>query len=173
MSSVTFRPLVAERGSVCVIFRRLLVVVMGIGLMLVGPPASAAAKPVTETFHQHKVVETFVDTIPVCGGEGPRYSITTTANLVFHTTEFSDGRVHLTFTQTGRFEAEPLRGNGPSYSGRFTIWGGFNQNKKTANGTFTFNIRGTGSDGSRLNVHLVEHFNERPDGTVKEFFRCH
>jgi hypothetical protein len=41
------------------------------------------------------------------------------------------------------------------------------------NGTFTFNLHGTGSDGSTLNTHQVDHFNERPDGTVNEFFHCH
>ena len=155
-------------------FRRLIVLAMGIALLLVGPSgAIAAAKPTTETTHQHKAVETFVDIVPECGGEGPLYSITTTANLVERITEFPDGRAHFHFTQTGRFVAEPLDGEGLSYSGRFTISGTFNENKKTANGTFTFNVRGTASDGSRLKVHLVEHFNERPDGTVKQFFRCH
>lgn len=41
------------------------------------------------------------------------------------------------------------------------------------NGTFTFSIRGTTEDGERINFHLTEHFNHRPDGTVNEFFRCH
>jgi hypothetical protein len=40
-------------------------------------------------------------------------------------------------------------------------------------GTFTFNVRRTLSDGSTFSNHVVGHFNERPDGTVHEFFRCH
>jgi hypothetical protein len=61
----------------------------------------------------------------------------------------------------------------PSYTGKFTTWGGFNANGWTMNGTFTFNVRATGSDGSTFSNHNVEHFNQRPDGTVHEFFRCH
>jgi hypothetical protein len=41
------------------------------------------------------------------------------------------------------------------------------------NGTFTFSLRGKGSDGSTVSINLVDHFNERPDGTVNQFFRCH
>jgi hypothetical protein len=43
----------------------------------------------------------------------------------------------------------------------------------TVNGTFTFNVNGTLSDGSTFSTHQVEHFNVRPDGTAQEFFHCH
>ena len=57
--------------------------------------------------------------------------------------------MHGTFTQTGTFVAVPLNDPSlPSYTGRVTIWGGFNANGTTVNGTFTFNVRATGSDGS-------------------------
>jgi hypothetical protein len=82
--------------------------------------------------------------------------------------------VHATFTQTGTFVAVPLEDPSlPSYTGKFTVWGNFNQNGNTVNGTFTFNVRGTGSDGSTFNNHQNGHFNVRPDGTVNEFFHCH
>jgi hypothetical protein len=61
----------------------------------------------------------------------------------------------------------------PSYTGSFTVWGGFNQNNQVVNGTFTFSVRGRGSDGSRFTNHTTDHFNVRPDGTVNEFFHCH
>ena len=41
------------------------------------------------------------------------------------------------------------------------------------NGTFTFSVRGTGSDGSTFANQNVDHFNLRPDGTAHEFFHCH
>jgi hypothetical protein len=41
------------------------------------------------------------------------------------------------------------------------------------NGTSTFSASGKGSDGSTDSNHSTEHFNERPDGSVKEFFHCH
>jgi hypothetical protein len=56
-------------------------------------------------------------------------------------TAFDDGRSHETFTQTGTLTAVPL--DNPtlaSYTGKFTIWGGFNTNGSTAEGTFTFSV---------------------------------
>ena len=152
--------------------RRLLVGLMAAGLLLIGAPAFAQP-PVTTTTVEKNLVETFVDVIPSCEEGGPLYTITTTSNLVEHETVFEDGRVHATFTQTGTFVAVPLEAGLPSYTGKFTIWGGFNQNGQTVNGTFTFTVHGTGSDGSTFKNHATEHFNQRPDGTVNEFFHCH
>jgi hypothetical protein len=130
--------------------------------------------------HNHptrrELVETFVDVVPAdgCTEEGQLCTITTTSNLVMHETIFDDGRVHATFTQTGTFSAVPLENPSlPSFTGKFTTWGIFNQNGKTANGTFIFKLHGTGSDGSTLSAHNTDHFNVRPDGTVNEFFHCH
>jgi hypothetical protein len=154
-------------------FGRSVLGLMTAGLLLFAAPA-LAQPPVTETTTQKGLVETFIDVVPTCEGGGPAYTITTTSNLVEHTTTFDDGRVHATFTQTGTFVAEPLEDPSlPSFTGRFTVWGGFNQNGKTVNGTFTFSVRGTGSDGSTFSNQNVEHFNVIPDGTVNEFFHCH
>ena len=60
----------------------------------------------------------------------------------------------------------------PDYTGKYTVWGGFNANRSTLNGTSTFSVRGTGSDGATFASQSVDHFNVRPDGTVKEFFHC-
>ena len=155
-------------------FRRLFAAVLAAGLLLlIGAPAYAQP-PVTTTTHEKNLVETFVDVVPTCEEGGAPYTITTTSNLIEHETVFDDGRVHATFTQTGTFVAVPLEDPDlPSFTGKFTTWGNFNQNSQTANSTFTFNIRGTGSDGSTFRTHQNAHFNERPDGTVNEFFRCH
>ena len=157
-------------------FRRLLTVsLMTVGLLAIGAPAFTAP-PTTETTREKNLVETFVDIVPTsnCVEEGPLYTVTTTTNLIMHETIFDDGRVHATFTQTGTFVAVPLNDPGlPSYTGKLTIWGGFNANGTTVNGTFTFNLRATGSDGSTINTHQVDHFNVRPDGSVNQFFHCH
>jgi hypothetical protein len=143
------------------------------GLLLTAAPA-LAQPPVTETTIEKDLVETFVDVAPSCEEGGPLYTITTTSNLVEHTTTFDDGRIHATFTQTGTFVAVPLEDPSlPSFTGHFTVWGGFNQNGKTVNGTFTFTVQARGSDGSTERIHITDHFNVRPDGTVNEFFRCH
>jgi hypothetical protein len=154
-------------------FYRLVVgLIAAVGLLVVAVPA-LAGPPVTTTTTKKNVVETFVDVLPSCEG-GPLYTVTTTSNFVEHTTEFADGRVHATFTQTGSVVAVPLEDPSlPSYTGHFTIWGGFNANGTTVNGTFTFNVRLVGSDGSTVTNHQVDHFNVRPDGSVNEFFHCH
>jgi hypothetical protein len=153
--------------------RRLLVGLVAAGLLLVGAPAFAQP-PVTTTTVQKNLVETFVDVIPLCEEGGPPYSITLTSNLVEHETVFDDGRVHATFTQTGTVVAEPLEDPSlPSYTGKVTIWGGFNQNNQTVNGTFTFTVHLTGSDGSTVKTHFTDHFNVRPNGTENFFSRCH
>jgi hypothetical protein len=153
--------------------RRLLAMVTMSLIALVVPSATANAAPTTTTTHVHGVVETFVDVFPTCEENPPLYEITTTRNGVAHETLFADGRMHGTFTDTGTFAAEPLDSSLPSYTGKFTIWGGFNANKRSVNGTFTFNVHGTGSDGSTFRNHVTEHFNERPNGMVQEFFKCH
>jgi hypothetical protein len=152
---------------------RLLVGLTAVGLMLIGAPAFAATPPDTQTTTQKNLVETFVDVVPSCEPGGPLYTITTTSNLVEHETVFTDGRVHATFTQTGTFVAVPLDASLPRYTGKFTVWGNFNQNGPVvSNSTFTFNVRGTGSDGSTFQNHENDHTNVPPDGTVHEFFHC-
>ena len=152
--------------------RRLLPLVV-IGLVLGLAVPAAAAPPVTETIHLKGVTETFVEPAPTCEMDGSLYEITTTYNSVEHTTMFDDGRVHATFTQTGKFVAVPLDPSDPGGSGHFAIWGGFNQNGKSVNGTFTFNITGVFDDGTKLSSHLVDHFNVTPTGAEFFFTHCH
>jgi hypothetical protein len=61
----------------------------------------------------------------------------------------------------------------PSYTGTFTVWGGFNANGTAVNGTFTMTVHGTGSDGSSFKVHETDHFNTTPTGAEFFFTRCH
>ncbi len=135
-------------------------------------PAAASAQPTTETNHAKNVTFTFVDVAPTCEG-GPLYEITITYNGVEHVTEFEDGRVHVTFTQTGTFVARALEAGEPDASGRFTVWGGFNQNNQTVNGTFTFSARGAFETGEKINTHITNHFNTTPTGAEFFFSKCH
>lgn len=139
----------------------------------VGAPAYAA-DVTTVTHTEQNLVETFVDKLPSCERHAPLYNITTTSNAVEHITKFGDGRKHVTFTEAGTFVASPKDDSSlPNYTGHFTIWGGFNVNGDEVNGTFTFSINGTGSDGSTLRHQSVQHFDATPNGTVHQFFRCH
>ncbi len=133
---------------------------------------ASAGPPLTNAVvHEHQFVETFQDALPTCE-PGELYNVTTTTNLVFKETTFADGTVHATFTQTGKVSAVPADGTGPTYTGQVTIWGGFNQNNQSTASTFTFSVNLKGSDGSRISTQAVEHTNERPDGSVHEFFKC-
>jgi hypothetical protein len=145
----------------------LLVVLVTAGLLA----ASATAAPKTETVTV-KDTETFIDVLPMCEDSSP-YEITLDYNLVEHSTVLADGREHGTFTQTATFVAKALEPGDLDASGHVTIWGGFNGNGKTVNGTFTFNLSGTYSDGTKITFHTMDHFNTRPDGSENFFSRCH
>jgi hypothetical protein len=146
-----------------------LVIVLLAGLV---PALAAASPPETETI-TGKATETFVDELPMCEEGGPLYEITLQYNFVEHST-VSDTGQHFTFTNTGTFDAVALEPGQPDASGRFTQWGGFNQNPGGAvNGTFTFSARGKFEDGTRINFHLTDHFNETPTGASFFFTHCH
>ena len=151
--------------------RPALVVLLALVALAAMATTAAAAPPVTETVTT-KSGGTFVDVLPSCENV-VLYEITTESNLIEHVTAFEDGRVHSTFTQTGTFVAKALEPGALDASGRFTIWGGLNDNDKTANGTFTFELTGRYSDGTKIDFHAVDHFNTRPDGIENFFSRCH
>ena len=153
-------------------FRRLFAAVLAAGLLLlIGAPAYAAP-PVTETTTAKNVVDTFVDVGPGCD-DGALFTVTTTTNVIEHATVFDDGRIHATFTQSGTFVAVSLEDPSVTLTGHLAVWGGFNDSGKEVNGTFTFNISGTGSDGSRFHQNELEHFNTTPTGMEFFFTRCH
>lgn len=141
-------------------------------LLILGVASPAwAAPPSTETITNQDMTLTVIDT-PFCE-PGATHEIALTFNEVTHVTEFDDGRVHFTFTQTGTFDAVPLEPGEQAATGHFAVWGGFNNNGKTVNGTFTFNANGTLEDGTRVSTHLVDHFNVTPSGSEFFFTRCH
>jgi hypothetical protein len=153
--------------------RRVFAGVLAGGLLLLFGGTAVAASPETNTTTQRNLVETFVDVVPSCEAGGPAYQITTTSNAIEHETVFADGRIHATFTETGTFVAVPLEDPSlPSFTGSFSVRGGFNQENEVVVGTFTFSERGKGSDGPQFTFHTTGHFNVRPDGTVNDFFRC-
>ena len=133
--------------------------------------ASASAAPVTETTHVRDT-DTFVDVFPSCDNES-LYEFTIDFKTIEHTTTFEDGRIHATFTQTGTFKATALEEGALDASGKFTQWGGFNDTGGAVNGTFTFSVRGTYEDGTRINFHTVEHSNATPTGDEFFWAKCH
>jgi hypothetical protein len=85
-----------------------------------------------------------------------------------HETFFiEDGQVTevwATFTETGKVSLTDA--NGVTYSGHFTVWGGFNLNERNTNNTFTLTVNLAGSDGSTIVAHEVQHFALNANGTV-------
>lgn len=85
-----------------------------------------------------------------------------------HETFFiEDGQVTevwATFTETGKVSLTDA--NGVSFTGHFTVWGGFNLNEKNTNNTFTLTVKLAGSDGSSITAHEVQHFALNANGTV-------
>ena len=155
--------------------RRLLVGLLAAGLLLIGAPAYAQP-PVTETIIEKNVVFTFVMPLPIDDClDGPLYTITLTTTRVTHSTTFADGRIHARIAWTGSFVAVPLADPGlPTYTGTLTLANGtFEQQGQVVTTTFTYTLRGSGSDGSRFKTHLPMHLNVPPAAAVNEFFRCH
>ena len=141
------------------------------GMFLVQAPSVLAASPVeTHTEVRKNVVESFPEADPCLG----QITVNLVYNDVFHITEFvagpNAGTVHVTFTQAGKFLLETDDPDLPDYSGSFAIWGGFNGNRQSASGTFTFNAIGSAPDGTRVRQHAIEHFNVTPGGLENEFF---
>jgi hypothetical protein len=129
-------------------------------LLVAAPPALAETEVFTVT--EKDVTETFKDTLPCVG----RATITINYNSVFHATELEDGTYHLTGTLTGTFTAKT---KSVTYSGHFTQWFGENSNKKSFNGTFTFHVAGSGTDGSKINFQETAHFSVSASGATVEF----
>jgi hypothetical protein len=134
-------------------------------LLILTVPRTLAEGAVTETTNEHNITETIVDILPCVGNGEELFEITTTTNVIEHSTFAPNGSMHFTFTQTGDFSAVPISDPSlPSFSGHFTIWSGFNGNNKNATGTFTFTIKGVGSDGSRVDFHETAHFTLNANG---------
>ncbi len=131
-------------------------------------PAGAGAVSFTQTFKN--VTEVSTDSNPCTGDLG---TLTLTYNGVFHVTELTSGIGAGTFwatgTLTGTFSFVPFDSSKPSYTGRFTTWFGDNDNLRNDAETEILRVRGTGSDGSVLNFHVVAHLNVSASGITFSF----
>jgi hypothetical protein len=124
-------------------------------ILAIASPASAkSGPPETDTEVMHRVTFVDADVNPCTGEPGV---VTTVVNAVFHITMFPDGRYHITGTATGTFQFDTTDPAAPDYSGRFTQWFGENSNSNVWNSTFTFSVRGTGTDGSTIRFHETAH----------------
>jgi hypothetical protein len=132
-------------------------------------PAEAAKPTVTHTEVRKGVVESFREVDPCLGPS----TINLVFNDVFHITAFvagpNAGNVHVTFTQTGKFVIDPDDPSLGDFTGRFTVWGGFNANRRNISATFTFNATGRSAEGLRVRFHVVDHINLTATGVEHSF----
>jgi hypothetical protein len=141
-------------------------------------PAAAWAAPggtghtVTITEHIHGTFDPGFDEPNPCTGAAV-VSAEATGNVVMHETFFPTGdEVWATFTETGKVTV--VDSNNVTFTGHFTVWGNFNLNEKNTNNTFTLTIKLSGSDGSTITQHEVQHFALNANGVVTvEFDRGH
>ena len=123
----------------------------------------------SSTVTEKNVTESFTGVVPCAGGSA---DVTLTYNTVFHITELDNGTYHLTGTLAGTVTAVA---DGITYTGRVTQWFGENQNTMNSEGTVTFILRLTGTDGSRITFSAVFHYTITATGVETSFDKplCH
>lgn len=130
--------------------------------------AGAGAVTYTQTFKD--VTQMLPSANPCTGVPG---MATITFNGVMHVTFLTSGKGAGTFwatdTETGTATLVPLDPTLPSYSGHFTIWDGDNHNLHNGAETAILEFHATGSDGSTLDVHMVQHFSISATGVITSF----
>jgi hypothetical protein len=137
-----------------------------VGLLLI-TTTSVLAKAVSFTQTIHNETDTMASANPCTGAPG---TLTITYNAVFHVTmDTTTGTGHFTSTAAGTFVFVPDDPTQPTYTGHFATWDGENQNIRNSAATFTFNVHGTGSDGSVLNFHEVAHLSVSATGVTISF----
>lgn len=133
-------------------------------LFFAGTAAAANHRTVTETQTAHGSWVETGDTNPCTGDD---VTVDATGNRVSHDTYFVENgqptEFWSTFTEAFRFS---FTDQGVIYAGRATVWGGFNLNQRNQNQTFTFSIRGTGSDGSSVTGNETMHFALNANGQL-------
>jgi hypothetical protein len=119
----------------------------------------------TLVFHN----ETFSgpDSNPCTGARG--ILTETLAVDIFHTNVNKASDIWVTGTQAGRVVFVPNDSTLPRYAGHLAAWFGASINKSNSVFHDTFNARLTGSDGSTLTLHFVDHMSVSASGIEHSF----
>ena len=138
---------------------------------------AAATASSTQTFHNvtqfyHAGVDPGTAAFPCGIGTA---EVTFTMNGVFHITTITSGpgagTSWATSTMTGTTTLVPDNQSLPTYTGRLTEWFGDNNNLQNGTELFTGNLRLSGSDGSTLTIHGVEHTAVTASGVTISFLK--
>ncbi len=148
-----------------VLGRILIVLVLTIAFVMpVSQAFASGATSYTETYHN--ATDSFGQYISCINSPATVYI---TYNGVLHFTVNKAGDFWGTGTQTGTVVAVPLDSSLPTYTGHFTTWFGENDNLQNGTQTSTFSVHATGSDGSSLDFHEVEHISSSASGATISF----
>jgi hypothetical protein len=90
-------------------------------------------------------------------------------NSIAHVTVNGAGDIWVTQTQTGSVSAVPIDPTQPSYVGHITIWFGASLNQNNLVFHDTLNATLTGTDGSTITLHLVDHVSISASGILNVF----
>jgi len=154
-------------------FALLACLVTGAGLLATGGALADAGGQGTVTITQHASnVELFppMSVTNPCNGQSGTLSAIA-ANSVFHVTFFTNGdEFWVTGTGEGTATLTPSGPSGVSYTGHFAAWFGESSNNKNdvQHDTNTFVL--TGSDGSHVVIHMVDHLSTNANGVVTVTF---
>jgi hypothetical protein len=141
--------------------------------LLSGGSALAASNGAgTETITEHfrnEVLFSEPETVNPCTGE-PGTLTGIAKNGKVHATAQADGELWVTGTFGGTVTLTPAEPGGVSASGHFTSWFGVSLNQKNSveHSTGTFHL--TGSDGSTVKMHMVEHISTNAKGEITVSF---
>ena len=90
-------------------------------------------------------------------------------NTIFHITVNGASDVWVTQTQTGSITFVPTSASQPSYSGHITVWFGASINQNNFVFHDTFNATLTGTNGSTISFHMVDHMSVSATGMANTF----
>lgn len=119
-----------------------------------------------QTIHFDNVTLSFPSANPCSGAPG---TLTLTYSGVFHQATNPTGDVHLTTTIQGPFVFVPTDPTQPTYTGHYESWDGQDVNNQNSVSHDTLNLTGTGSDGSHLSFHLIDHASVSASGVTLTF----
>ena len=157
--------------------RKMVLWVLGAAMLaaLVLLAAAWAQTSIVVSEHEKKVTESFTETLH-CVNNNELYDQTVVYNLLTRVTAAGideDGNYippfHVHSTQVGKVVAVPHDRTGPTYTGHFNDGSQLNVNQfdgPTVTFTDRDKVTAKGSDGSRLNFHLLERITVNANGEV-------
>jgi hypothetical protein len=125
----------------------------------------------TYTLNVQGASQTFPTNVPCIDPPNgpPTGMLTITFNAVFHETVDQAGDGWLTTTMEGSLSFIPFDPSRPSYTGHAAAWFGASINQNNAVFDDIFNVTATGSDGSQLSFHVIDHQSISASGIGLQF----